>query len=176
MGAATHDRRVSTGPPQSPCESQDRSRRFVQLDFLTAQALNRARRKIIVQFELARDAGLAQGTVSNFLRGRPTRVGHAESILNVLSATLDKKSLPEDQAVYVRDTILRARSALTGDLPPTRHVGKTKGTSWEPSDYFGVLMALTDEPRLNLTKAFDYLNEKHFNAHVGCVTNGVEYQ
>jgi len=148
----------------------------VQLDFLTARALNRVRRRIIAQAELARRVGLAQGTISNFLRGKPIRIDHAESILGMISTVADSASLPQAQAVSVHEIISRARGLLSGDLMNNRRVGEVRGNSWEPSDYFTVIMALTDEPRLNLTKSFDYLNAEHFSSHVRCVANGVKYR
>jgi len=94
----------------------------------------------------------------------------------MISTVADSASLPQAQAVSVHEIISRARGLLSGDLMNNRRVGEVRGNSWEPSDYFTVIMALTDEPRLNLTKSFDYLNAEHFSSHVRCVANGVKYR
>lgn len=147
------------------------------LDVLTAGALKRALAVIpLAQADLAQSAHLAQGTVSNFLRARPVRVEHAEKILDSILAAAREAALSPAHATRVEDTIARARASLNaGSLAP-RGLRNGWKPFWAPNDYLMIVMALTDDERMNLSKSFDYLNAEHFRAHVRCVAAGVRYK
>jgi transcriptional regulator with XRE-family HTH domain len=149
----------------------------VSLDLPRAGALNRARRKIsLTQVDLANKVGFAQGTVSNFFRGKPVRSESAEKILEVLFAETKKAPLRNSEMETVLNVISLAQDYLRGEISDDRRIGGPRDSSWEASDLFVILMALTDAPRLNLTKSFDYRNVEHFKAHVRCVAKGVQYR
>lgn len=147
------------------------------IDAPLAAALNRIRRKIpLSQLDLANRAEVAQGTVSNFLRGKGVRRDFAGKILDVLETAIRNASLSSRTQKTFLDTISRAKKVLSGEMTYDHQFGNPEGSGWEPGDFFAVLMALTDSPRLNLTKAFDYRNDEHFKAHIECVRRGVTYK
>jgi hypothetical protein len=147
------------------------------LDVLTAGALKRALGVIpLTQADLAKSAKLAQGTVSNFLRARPVRIEHAESILEAIAAASHQASLSEVNAARVADTLQRARASLNAESVGRYGFRDGLKSLWAPSDYLMIVMALTDDQRMNLSKSFDYLNAEHFRAHVRCVAAGVRYK
>lgn len=68
---------------------------------------------------------------------------------------------------------------IAGSSEVSQHpVSETKITDTlaEASYLTELVMTLTDEPRLNLTKSFDYFDAEHFRAHVSCILNGVSYR
>ena len=147
------------------------------LDVLTAGALKRALGTIpLAQADLAKSVKLAQGTVSNFLRARPVRVEHAEKILDAISAAADRAGLSEPNAARVSETIARARASLNAEAVGRYRRAVDLKPYWPPSDYLMIVMALTDDERINLSKSFDYLNAEHFRTHVRCVSGGVKYK
>jgi hypothetical protein len=148
----------------------------VALDNLTARTLDNLCSELgIHQISLSKGAGTAQGTVSNFLRGKPIRWEKAKSILKALSAIAELLQLDDGQRTAVRETIARAEGTVSRHAAANLRIGRTN-SSWTPSDLFMVIMSLTDEPRLNLTKSFDYRSRPHFLAHVECVARGITYQ
>jgi len=147
------------------------------LDVLTAGALKRVLRVIpLAQADLAKSVKLAQGTVSNFLRARAVRVEHAEKILEAISAAANRARLSEANAARVNETIARARASLNAEPVGRHRRGGDLKPFWPPSDYLMIVMALTDDERINLSKSFDYLNAEHFRTHVRCVAGGVNYK
>lgn len=148
----------------------------VSLDPASAAASDRVRRKIgLAQSSLAKEAEVAQGTISNFFQGKSVRNDFARRILEVLEDHVKKDSPSSRDLRTAADIILRARKRLSARTAEDRFVSDPDHVAWEPSDFFMLLMRLTDKPRLNLTKAFDYQNEEHFRAHAECVLRGVPY-
>lgn len=148
----------------------------IALDLSIAGAVDRARRKAgITQQDLATKLHAAQGRVSNFFRGRPVRDDFAQHLLEVLATETQRSDLRGDEIDRILQTIRHAQGLIRGEV---RHGARAASlpTTWEPSDYFAILMTLTDATRLNLTKAFDYRNRAHFKAHVDCVARGVCYR
>jgi hypothetical protein len=87
-----------------------------------------------------------------------------------------KSPLSNAEAASVRRTIDNARRIIGGKT--SARVGRlteSKSFSTSPARILEMVMSLTDEPRLNLTKGFDYYDQPHFSGHVKCVARGVSY-
>jgi transcriptional regulator with XRE-family HTH domain len=74
------------------------------------------------QTDLARRADVAQGTVSNFLRGQPIRADHAQRILQALAAEITARSanerLSKDEVSSMRAQIDQALDVVSGRSVP----------------------------------------------------------
>jgi len=57
-----------------------------------------------------------------------------------------------------------------------RFLWRSLGREWTVSQHIERIMGLSSDDRLNLTKAWDYLSEAHFEAHAQCVKNRVRYR
>src|SRR5579862_7218916 len=117
-----------------------------QLDVLTAGAIRRAMGLLSLrQLDLAKSADVAQGTVSNLLRGKQIQINHAAKVLDALSTAAAQTKLPADKALLVTDALERAGAILSGELVHWRRLGERA-----PSDSIIDIMDLADGDRLNL--------------------------
>jgi transcriptional regulator with XRE-family HTH domain len=134
----------------------------------------------LLQADLAQRARVAQGSVSNFLKGRPLASRYRQDILEALTNAVQdataKKEIPTPELVKIRRTLEKARQVLGAANPEDKRSEKLKSLSLLPSRINELAMALTTDERLNLTKGWDYFNPEHFRAHVVCVAIGVEYR
>lgn len=106
--------------------------RMAKLDLLVAHDLGQLRDRIALpQVALADRAGVAQGTVSNFLRGRPIRIEHGQKILAVLGATVKEHAtagrLHESDAAALRALLDGARDQIEGRAAAPVRRGKPGG-------------------------------------------------
>jgi len=149
----------------------------VQLTKAVAQELEIARRQLrLLQTDLAKNSGVAHGTVSNFLRGGRIRTDHAQQILTALAKAAEEGAKGQLR-VFIFDSIGKARELVDFNIPTGgRALQQFKSFSGAPSRLLEIVMGLTDEPRTNLTKAWDYFTPEHFSAHVACIANGVSYR
>jgi len=97
-----------------------------------------------------------------------------QRILDLLFSEAEKASLSDRDRSKVFGTIKHAQEILAGKTTTERRIVHAAGP-WEPADFFSVMMSLIDSDRLNLTKAFDWKNDAHFQAHIRCVSKGISY-
>ena len=148
-----------------------------QLTRSQAKDIDRVRLKLNLSYgEIARRAKVSSGTVWNFLDGRSVRCDYAERICrqlqNAVEQPAQRRRLTDEELTFIRTTLSTIRLVI--ESRTTKRIRKVEGfksSAMVSSHLTGVIMALTDEPRLNLTKSFDYFDPDHFHSHVCCVAS-----
>src|SRR5882724_8110707 len=90
-----------------------------KIDYGTVTVASHIRERLAIsQSELARRAEVAQGTVSNFLRGQPIRSDFAQRILQALGSEITARSanerIPRDEATSLQAKIDQALDVVSG--------------------------------------------------------------
>ena len=128
--------------------------------------------------EIAGSAKKSEGSVSNFLNGKLMRADYAlpiyQQVVRAAERMLRSGKLSSEEAQFVQKTITMTLVSFK-NTGPRRDTREARASSMAAIHVAEVIMALTDAPRLNLTKDFEYSNERHFRAHARCVRLKVKY-
>jgi len=124
-------------------------------------------------------AGVSVGSVWNYLHAKTMRADLADrihrQIANHASRLLGRGKVAASHIDFIRSTV------ATKNLykKPNENAGVQQGESSSlkvATHVAELVMALTDDPRLNLAKDFEYAHERHFRAHARCVLRGIKYR
>lgn len=129
--------------------------------------------------KLSRLAGVSVGSVWNYLHAKTMRADLADrihrQILDYVGRLLGRREVAAGHADFIRRTLgtkdlYKKANEITG-------IRQRESSSSKVATHVAELvMALTDDPRLNLAKDFEYAHERHFRAHARCVLRGIKYR